>query len=123
MARAIANTQGRRREMHIRRGDLVMVIAGKEFLGRQTPRRGRVIKIHPATGRVTVEGINMIKKAVRQSSKVRQAGVVDMPSPIDASNVMLVCPACDAPTRAAHRVRPDGRKVRVCRRCKQDIDE
>lgn len=123
MARATAKTERKRIKPKLKRGDLVMVIAGKEFLGRAAPRRGRIIKVLPAEGKVTVEGINVVKKAVRETSKVRQAGIIEMPAPIDISNVMLVCPACDAPTRVAMRVRPDGRKVRVCRRCKQDIDE
>lgn len=122
MARATESKKPKGRTVHIKRGDTVMVIAGKEFLGRQTPRRGRVLKVDRLSGRVTVEGINMIKKAVRESSKVRQAGVVDLPAPIDASNVMVVCPACDAPTRVSNRVNKEGDRVRVCKRCGQDID-
>jgi len=109
-------------KLNIRKGDEVMVIAGKDRSTRRLPRRGRVITVDADHRKLTVEGINMIKKAVRESGKVRQAGVIDMPAPIHVSNVMLVCPSCDAPTRVAHRVRPDGSRTRVCRRCKQDIE-
>jgi len=113
----------RRPRPKIKQGDEVQIIAGKDRSTRARPRRGRVVKVDPVRGRVTVEGINIVKKAVRESSKVRQAGIIDMPAPIDISNVMLVCPNCDAPTRVAYRVRDNGTKVRVCKRCKQDIDE
>jgi large subunit ribosomal protein L24 len=109
--------------LHIKRDDEVLVIAGKDRSTRARPRRGRVLKVYPATQRATVEGINIVKKAVRQSAKVRQAGIVEMPAPVHISNLMLICPNCDAPTRVGHRVREDGRKVRVCKRCKQDIDQ
>jgi large subunit ribosomal protein L24 len=124
MARPAPNKSDRNTvKLNIRQGDEVMVIAGKDRSTRKLPRRGRVIKVDADHRRLTVEGINMIKKAVRESGKVRQAGVIDMPAPIHVSNVMLVCPACEAPTRVAHRVKTDGKHVRVCRRCKQDIEK
>ncbi len=123
MARATSNKADRNTtKLNIRQGDEVLVIAGKDRSTRRLPRRGRVIRVDADHRKLTVEGINMIKKAVRESGKVRQAGVIDMPAPIHVSNVMLVCPSCDAPTRVAHRVKPDGSRVRVCRRCKQDVE-
>jgi large subunit ribosomal protein L24 len=122
MARAIQKSERNTIKLKVRQGDTVQVIAGKDRSTRRLPRRGRVIKVDADHRRLTVEGINMIKKAVRESGKVRQAGVIDMPAPLHISNVMLVCPNCDAPTRIAHRVKPDGSRVRVCRRCKQDIE-
>jgi large subunit ribosomal protein L24 len=82
-----------------------------------------VLEVQPEKQRVVVEGINMIKKAVRQTQQVRQAGIVTQPGPVHVSNVMLVCPNCDAATRAARRRTAEGRGVRVCRKCKKDIDE
>jgi large subunit ribosomal protein L24 len=118
-----ATARERKQTMKIRRGDEVQVIAGKDRSTRRRPRRGRVVSVDPARRRITVEGINMVKKAVRESAKIRQAGIIDMPAPIHVSNVMLVCPNCDAPTRVAYRIRSDGKKVRQCKKCKQDIDE
>lgn len=110
-------------KMRIKTGDTVQVIAGKD---RSTParvRRGKVIDVDPVRNRVTVDGINIVKKAVRQTQQMRQGGIVETPAPLHASNVMLVCPACDKPTRVGKRVREDGVKVRVCKKCGADIDE
>ncbi len=109
--------------LKIRSGDQVIVIAGKDKSYRGSPRRGRVIGVLPKEKRVIVDGVNVLKRAVRQSQKVRQGGIIESPGPINVSNVMLVCPACDKPTRVGYRRREDGRKVRVCRKCHTDIDE
>ena len=109
--------------LKIRSGDQVIVIAGKDKSYRGSPRRGRIIGVLPKEGRVIVDGVNVLKRAVRQSQKVRQGGIIESPGPINVSNVMLVCPACDKPTRVGYRRRDDGRKVRVCRKCHTDIDE
>lgn len=108
--------------MDIRKDDRVLVIAGKDrsYVGNQ--RRGRVIGVLPKERRLIVDGINIMKRAVRQSQKVRQGGIIEGPGPIDVSNVMLICPSCDQPTRVGHR-RDDGRRTRVCKRCGADIDD
>jgi len=109
-------------KLHVKKGDTVQVIAGKDRSKKGRIRRGRVIRAHPGTGYVVVDGINIQKKAQRQSQKIRQGGVIEKPGPIHVSNVMLVCPNCDSPTHS-HRVRrDDGRRVRVCGKCKKDID-
>ncbi len=112
-----------KKQMHVKQGDEVLVIAGKDRSRKGRVRRGKVLEVRPDQERVVVEGINMIKKAVRQSQQVRQAGIVTQPGPVHVSNVMLVCPNCDAATRVAHRRTSEGRGVRVCRKCKKDIDE
>ncbi len=108
-------------KMRIRVGDTVEVIAGKD---RSTPtrvRRGEVIAVDPERNRVTVDGMNIVKKAVRQTQQMRQGGIVETPASMDASNVMLVCTECDEPTRVGKRVREDGSKVRVCKKCGADV--
>ncbi len=109
--------------LHIRTGDEVLVIAGKDRSFQAHQRRGRVIGVLPKEQRVLVEGINIMKRAVRQSQKVRQGGIIEGPGPIHTSNVMLICPNCDKPTRVGYRRKEDGGKVRVCKNCQQDIDE
>ncbi len=109
-------------KQNIKKGDEVQVIAGKDRSKRGQTRRGRVIQVYPKTGYVVVDGVNIIKKAMRQSQKIRQGGVIERPGPIHASNVMLVCPNCDAATRVARARREDGKRVRVCRKCEKDID-
>jgi large subunit ribosomal protein L24 len=110
-------------KLKIRSGDEVLVIAGKDRSTKNHPRRGKVIGVLPAKNRVMVDGINIIRKAVRQSQKVRQGGIIESPGPVDVSNVMLVCPSCEAATRVAIRRTDEGKRVRVCKKCKKDIDE
>lgn len=112
-----------KKQLHVKTGDEVLVIAGKDRSRKGRVRRGKVLEVRPDQDRLVVEGINMIKKAVRQTQQVRQAGIVTQPGPIHVSNVMLVCPNCDAATRVGHRRTAEGRGVRVCRKCKKDIDE
>ncbi len=109
--------------MNIRRGDTVEVIAGKDRSTKSRVRRGRVLSVDPLTNRAVVDGINIAKRAVRQTQQVRQGGIVEMPSPMAVSNLMVVCPACDKRSRTGYRVRDDGVKVRVCLKCDADIDE
>lgn len=107
----------------IRQGDTVEVMAGKDRSTKSRVRRGKVIEVDRRRGRVVVDGINIVKKAVRQTQQVRQGGIVETPAALAVSNVMLVCPDCDKPTRVGVRVREDGSKVRVCKKCGSDIDE
>jgi len=109
--------------LHIKTNDEVIIISGKDRSYRGNLRRGRVIGVLPKEQRVIVEGMNILKRAVRQTQKVRQGGIIESPGPIHVSNVMLICPACGKPTRVGHRKREDGMRVRVCKRCGADIDE
>lgn len=104
----------------IKKGDTVEVIAGKD-LG----ERGQVVKILLKENRVIVGGVNVVKR----HQKARQAGnqtvpaqIVEKDAPLDMSNVMLVCPSCDKRTRVGYRLREDGHKVRVCKKCNADIE-
>jgi len=105
---------------HVRRGDLVEVIAGKE---REARKRGKVLRVLRAKGLVLVERVNMIKKHQRPTQKVRQGGIIEREGPLAISNVLLVCTRCDKPTRAGVKVLADERKVRVCKRCGEPIDK
>jgi len=110
-------------KLNIKTGDEVIVIAGKDRSYHGNLRRGRVIGVLPKEQRVIIGGMNILKRAVRQTQKVRQGGIIESPGPISISNVMLVCPACGKPTRVGRRRRQDGTRVRVCKRCGTDIDE
>ncbi len=103
--------------MHVRKGDRVKVIAGKD-----KGKEGEVIRALPSKGRVVVEHVNMIKKAMRPTQANPSGGISTMEAPINASNVMLVCPSCKAATRVAHRIDDAGKKHRVCKKCSKDID-
>jgi large subunit ribosomal protein L24 len=103
--------------MNIRKNDTVQVMAGKD-----KGKRGKVRFAYPKKNRVIVEGINFIKKHSRARAQVRQAGIIDQEAQIDVSNVMLLCGKCNRPTRVGFTFLEDGRKVRICRKCREVID-
>jgi len=104
----------------IKSGDTVEVIAGKDI-----GERGKVVKILTKKDRVIVEGINTLKrheKAKQLGNQQIPAQIVEFDAPIHLSNVMLVCESCNKSTRVGYRVREDGMKVRVCKKCNADIE-
>ena len=104
------------KKLHIRRGDTVQVVKGKD-----TGKRGKVLKVDPVSRRLVVEGVNRAKKHMRPSQANPQGGVVDWELPVDASNVLLVCSGCERPTRVVRK--RAGRKsfTRVCKRCEREF--
>ena len=105
--------------LSIKKGDTVRVISGKD-----RGVNGRVILTMPKDQRVLVEGVNRIRKHTKITTNQRGAqsgGIVTQEAPVHVSNVMVVCPACDKPTRVGHRKDDAGRNVRICRRCDADI--
>lgn len=108
--------------LDIKKGDEVLILAGKDASYKGHQKRGKVIGALPREGRLLVEGVNIIKRAVRRGPRLRQGGIIESPGHIDRSNVMLICPQCDKPTRIGHRVNEQGRRVRVCKKCGKDID-
>jgi len=104
--------------VHVRRGDTVAVIAGRE-----RGKRGKVLRVLPDDGRVLVEKVNMIKKHQRPTQKLRQGGIIEREGFFALSNVLLVCARCDRPSRSGIKILADGRKIRVCRRCGESIDK
>jgi len=103
---------------HVRRGDTVAVIAGKE-----RGKRGKVLRVLTGDGRVVVEKVNVVKKHQRPTQKLRQGGIIERESALDLSNVLLVCGRCDRPVRIGIKELADGRKVRVCKRCGEPLDK
>ena len=103
--------------MKIRKGDTVVIIAGKD-----RGKRGKVRRAWPDEERVIVDGLNMIKRHSRARRAARQAGIIELEAPIHVSNVMLVCEKCGNPTRISFRFLDDGKKVRICNSCQEMID-
>jgi large subunit ribosomal protein L24 len=104
----------------IKRGDTVEVIAGKD-----KGVAGEVLRVLPKTQGVVIERVNIVKKHQRPMQAGRsqvQPGIIEFEAPIHWSNVMLVCPQCNERTRVGFRMTEDSVKVRVCRKCGQDID-
>jgi len=102
---------------HVRKGDTVMVVAGKE-----RGKKGKVLRVIPEKGRVVVERLNLIKKHQRPTQKVRQGGIIEREGSIHLSNVMLIDPGSDKPTRVGMKALSDGKKVRVARRSGEMLD-
>lgn len=102
--------------MKIRKGDTVVVNAGKDL-----SKRGRVERIIKKRNRVLVEGVNLITRHVKANPGVRQGGRIQQEAPIHISNVELICTSCNQPTRVGVRRLEDGSKARVCQKCKETI--
>ncbi len=103
--------------MKIRKNDTVLLIAGKD-----KGKKGKVRFAYPKDEQILVEGVNFIKKHSRAKGQVRQAGIIELEAPIHISKVMLLCNKCNHPTRVGSRTLEDGRKVRICRSCREVID-
>jgi large subunit ribosomal protein L24 len=101
----------------IKRDDMVLVVAGKD-----RGKQGQVRQVLPDKDRVVVQGVNMIKRHMRPQAMGTQAGIIEKEAPIHISNLRIICKSCSRPARVHFRVRQDGVKVRVCRRCGEDID-
>ena len=95
-------------KVHVTKGDTVRVMRGED-----KGKEGRVMKVFTKTGRVLVEGVNIVKKHRRARRPEEQSGIIEMPAPVNASNVMLIDPKTGAPTRARARIDADGTKERV----------
>ena len=106
----------------IKKGDTVEVISGRYD---DKGKRGEVIKVIPKSSRVTVQGVSMRKKhqsQVQTQGRSFTPGIIEFEGPIDISNVMLVCPKCDEPTRVGIQRSDDGIRQRVCKKCNALFD-
>ena len=103
--------------MKIRKDDTVLVIAGKD-----KGKKGKVRFAYPKEQRILIEGVNFIKKHSRAKGAARQAGIIDLEAPIHVSKVMLLCDKCSKPSRIGFEKLEDGRRVRICRSCREVID-
>ena len=110
--------------MRINKDDLVVVLSGASRNKKATSdKRYRVLTVDKANGKVTVEGVNVVQKAVRRSRRNPRGGMLSMEMPIAISNVQVVCQRCNRPTRVGARFAEDGAKYRVCKKCGADISQ
>lgn len=100
----------------IKKEDTVLVTTGKE-----KGKKGRVLAVM-SSEKVLVEKTNIIKKHMKPSKRYQQGGIIEKEAPIHISNVMLVCPKCGKSARVSNTVLESGKKVRVCKKCKEVID-
>lgn len=106
------------KKMHVKRGDEVQVIAGKD-----KGIKGKVVTAFPKTGKVVVEGVNVVSKHQKARRQGEESGILHMEAPIDASNVMRICSKCGKPARTGIQVLADGSKVRFCKKCKETFND
>jgi large subunit ribosomal protein L24 len=105
--------------MKIKRGDTVRIISGHD-----KDTQGEVIRVLPRKSQVVVQGVNLRKKHQRQiqaGGRTMNPGIIQFEAPLHVSNVMLVCPKCNQPTRVGVR-REDGELKRYCKKCDAVID-
>ena len=103
-------------KVHVRRGDTVMVISGKD-----KGKTGKVAVVSPAEGKVIVEGVNMVTKHVKPKKQGDQGGIVKAEGAMYASKVMLYCAKCKKPTRISKKANKKGVFVRVCTHCGAEL--
>ncbi len=101
----------------IKRGDRVVVISGKD-----RGKRGLVRQVVNKHDRLVVEGVNMVKKHQRAKTQTQTSAIIEREAPIHVSNVMLIDPNTDLPTRVGFRAREDGTLVRVAKRSGEDVE-
>ena len=105
-------------KLHVKKNDMVKVIAGKD-----KGKTGKVLRVFPAKGRVVVESINVVKRHTRPNQLNPEGGIVEKEAPLSISNVMLVCGSCNQATRTGIRVLEDGSKSRYCKKCNENVDK
>jgi large subunit ribosomal protein L24 len=98
--------------MHVKKDDVVEVLTGDD-----AGRTGRVLSVHPAEGKVVVEGVNRVYKHLKPSRRNPQGGRLSKEMPVAASNVLLVCGTCKRGVRLGRRYLADGSKERYCKKC------
>ena len=104
------------KKLHIRKDDTVVVISGKD-----KGKQGKVMVAMPKAGKIIVEGTNMVHRHTKPRGQGQPGGIIEREAAIFASKVMLVCNKCNKATRIAYLIKPDGARVRVCKKCGAEI--
>ena len=105
-------------KMHVKRGDKVVVIAGKD-----KGKEGNVVAAFPEQNKVIVEGVAVAKKHQKARMQGQASAIIEKEMPIDASNVMRVCPKCGKPARVGVKVFDDGSKAKYCKKCGETLND
>lgn len=115
-SRKVRGREPERHKIHIAKGDTVRVIRGDD-----RGKEGKVLHVHPKVFRVTVEGVNVVKKHQRATTPEAESGIIEFPAPISAANVMLLDPKSGEPTRVRRRRDKDGTIERIAAKSGQPI--
>mgnify|MGYP004615670427 CR=1 FL=1 len=106
------------KKMHVKRGDIVKVISGKD-----KGKEGKILTAYPETGRVVVEGVAIAKKHQKARMQGEESGIIHREAAIDASNVLRVCSKCGKAARTGVKILEDGSKVRYCKKCNETFND
>ncbi len=101
--------------MKIKKNDIVKMLAGKD-----SGKTAKVLRVYPAEAKVTMEGLNLVKKHMRPRREGEEGQRVELPRKVTVSNVILICPKCSKPTRVGYEITKD-KKIRICKKCKGEI--
>ncbi len=104
-------------KLHVKKDDLVMIVAGKD-----KGKSGKVLRVLPEKERVLVENLNLIKRHTRPSQTNSEGGIIEKEAPVAISNVQLLCPGCSKPARTGIKVLEDGSKARFCKKCNEIVN-
>jgi len=106
--------------MKIKKNDKVLIISGKD-----RGKTGKVLRVFPKEGRILVEGVNIVKKHQKPKKEGEKGQVIQLPKPIDASNVKIICPHCGKASRIGYRIilkdKKQKIKTRICKKCGQEL--
>lgn len=106
-----------KKSLNVKTGDRVIVTAGKD-----KGKIGNIKKVNPSESKVFVEGANLVTKSQKPNPMAGiQGGLIKIEAALDVSNVMIVCPSCEKPTRIKHDT-VDNKKIRVCKKCGEQLD-
>lgn len=104
--------------LKIKKGDTVFVNSGKS-----RGKTGKIEQVFPKKNLAVVTGVNVVKRHLKPTRKSPHGGIIDKLAPIPVSNLMVVCPRCNKPTRVGYKVvEGKGKKMRICKKCKESVD-
>ena len=103
-------------KLHVKKGDTVIILSGKD-----KGKQGKIIQAFPKKSQVLVEDVNKVKRHTKPSVKSPQGGIIQKEMPLDVCKVQVICPACNKPTRIAHKF-VDGKNSRICKKCGEVIE-
>lgn len=101
--------------MRIKKGDTVLIISGKD-----KGKKGKILEVLSKEGKILVEGVNLMKKHQKPKKTGEKGQIIQLPKPIDVSNVKLICLKCGKPTRIGYKI-VEKKKYRTCKKCGQEI--
>lgn len=114
----MANKEKKIMKVHVKKGDTVMVISGKD-----ESKTGKVVKVFPTKGMIVVDGLNIVKRHTKaRPPQFPQGGIIEKSMPMRSCKVMLVCTKCDKPVRVKKELSSDGTSYRrICSKCGEEI--